>query len=304
MALIDKDQLKKFKEALADIIVSSQGLCTYDACKDVAEREATFLISMLLPEPNIQSSNIIATIRAEIERRYADYRAKMKTDDFTYYEGMADALDLFEQFIDSLSEQPKLKPMNIPSAGSGAMGTTPPSYKLDVKPDQPVEETPEPYTGIYDEAYLQEKIAKATKSWEGVDVDKMLAECRGYEQPVIKKSNALFDKCVKNCDPAVMKEVSDNVDKMLGRQPVEDLEEAAEKYLDDNLISGVYSDFTKVTFIAGVKWDRAKMMEKAVKGRYMKADGKVYVESWPLDIDPNSVKAGDEVRLLVIPEEK
>lgn len=36
--------------------------------------------------------------------------------------------------------------------------------------------------------------------------------------------NPLFDECVKNCDPAVMKEVSDNVDKMLGRQPVEDLE--------------------------------------------------------------------------------
>ena len=45
-----------------------------------------------------------------------------------------------------------------------------------------------------------------------------------------------------------------------------------------------------------------KMMEEAVGGRYMKADGKVYVESWPLDIDPDSVKAGDEVRLIVIPE--
>lgn len=42
------------------------------------------------------------------------------------------------------------------------------------------------------------------------------------EQPVVKKSNALFDECVENCDPAVMKEVSDNVDKMLGRQPVTD----------------------------------------------------------------------------------
>lgn len=38
-----------------------------------------------------------------------------------------------------------------------------------------------------------------------------------------KKSNALFDKCVENCDPAIMKEVSDNVDKMLGKQPVEGL---------------------------------------------------------------------------------
>ena len=50
--------------------------------------------------------NIKDQIRAEIDKRYAEYRAKMKTDDFTYYEGMADALDLFEQFLDTLPEQP------------------------------------------------------------------------------------------------------------------------------------------------------------------------------------------------------
>lgn len=49
----------------------------------------------------------IEKIKAEIDKRYAEYREKMKSDDFTYYEGMADALDLFEQFIDSLeSEKP------------------------------------------------------------------------------------------------------------------------------------------------------------------------------------------------------
>lgn len=41
------------------------------------------------------------------------------------------------------------------------------------------EERPEPYTGKYDEAYIQEKIEKATKSWEGVDVDKYMDEVRG-----------------------------------------------------------------------------------------------------------------------------
>ena len=34
------------------------------------------------------------------------------------------------------------------------------------------------------------------------------------------KRNALFDKCVKNCDPEVMKEVSDKVDEMLRKSPV------------------------------------------------------------------------------------
>ena len=37
----------------------------------------------------------------------------------------------------------------------------------------------EPYNPVYDEAYLNEKIKKATESWKGVDVDAMLDECRG-----------------------------------------------------------------------------------------------------------------------------
>ena len=51
--------------------------------------------------------SIIEQIKAEIDKRYTEYSKKMKTNDFTYYEGMADALDLFEQFIDTLeSEKP------------------------------------------------------------------------------------------------------------------------------------------------------------------------------------------------------
>lgn len=55
--------------------------------------------------------------------------------------------------------------------------------------------------------------------------------------------------------------------------------------------------------LAGMNKMKEEMMKAAVDGRYMKADGKVYVESWLLDIDSDSVKAGDEVRLIVIPEE-
>ena len=86
-------------------------------------------------------------IRAEIDRRYNEYSAKKKTDDFIYYSGMADALDLFEQFLDALSD----------------------------------ENNPEPYSPVYDEDYLNEKITKASKTWEGVDVDKYMDEVRGRE---------------------------------------------------------------------------------------------------------------------------
>lgn len=35
-------------------------------------------------------------------------------------------------------------------------------------------------TNKYDEDYLNGLIAKATKSWEGVDVDSFISELRGY----------------------------------------------------------------------------------------------------------------------------
>ena len=81
---------------------------------------------------------------------------------------------------------------------------------------------------------------------------------------MIRKSNALFDKCVENCDPAVMKEVSDNIDKMLGRQSVNGLEEAAEEYRRESYRKSVlpnidgpmpeYGGSIKDAFIAGAEW--------------------------------------------------
>lgn len=38
------------------------------------------------------------------------------------------------------------------------------------------------YKPVYDESYLNGLIAKASKSWSGVDVDKFISELRGYEQ--------------------------------------------------------------------------------------------------------------------------
>lgn len=105
------------------------------------------------------------------------------------------------------------------------------------------------------------------------------------------------------------RDVVDFVLKNTRQELPEGLEEAAEKASktwrrneDGSESKELFPQTFIRGFIAGAKWDRAKMMEKAVGGKYMKADGKVYVESWLLDIDPDSVKAGDEVRLIVIPE--
>ena len=94
----------------------------------------------------------------------------------------------------------------------------------------PDENNPEPYNPVYDEDYLNQKIAKAKKSWEGVDVNKMLSDCRGYEE-----------------------------------RPSEDLEEAANEYADkhgfrvpydgsNNYYDDVDVKASKEGFLAGAEW--------------------------------------------------
>lgn len=63
---------------------------------------------------------------------------------------------------------------------------------LDTLPDEP-----EQPTRGYDEAYLNEKIAKASKSWEGVDVDKFMDEIRGREP--VSDCHDLEEEAVSYC---------------------------------------------------------------------------------------------------------
>lgn len=53
----------------------------------------------------------------------------------------------------------------------------------------------------YDEKYLNEKIAKAKKSWEGVDVDKYMDDVRGrkqQEQPEVELEEELKELVARN----------------------------------------------------------------------------------------------------------
>ena len=101
---------------------------------------------------------------------------------------------------------------------------------LDTLPD----ESEQPTRG-YDEAYLDEKIAKASKSLEGVDVDKFMDEVRGREL------------------------VTDS----------HDLEEAKEEYLRKARSTPGHEWMTRDiedAFRAGAEWMKTKMMEGAVEG--------------------------------------
>lgn len=54
--------------------------------------------------------------------------------------------------------------------------------------------------------------------------DKYIAWIEKQKEPHYTKRNELFDKCVENCDPAVMKEVSDKVDEMLRKEQKPNIE--------------------------------------------------------------------------------
>jgi len=101
---------------------------------------------------------------------------------------------------------------------------------LDALPD----ESERPTMG-YDEAYLNEKIAKASKSWEGVDVDKFMDEIRGRE------------KTVTDCD---------------------DLTEAAKKYAEEQAFWWIRENpYTsqEYAFKAGAEWMKTKMIKEDAK---------------------------------------
>jgi hypothetical protein len=193
-------------------------------------------------------------IRAEIDRRYNEYSAKKKTDDFIYYSGMADALDLFEQFLDTLEEEP---------AQNG-----------------------------YDEAYLNEKIAKASKTWEGVDVDKYMDEVRGREP----------DKSLEEAAEEYM---------FTHHEANESLEEAVTHQMEDD---GNVDDFVRrgIDNIAlryaelGAEWQKQRMLKDAVEGAVCiirhnppTVSVQIPVEDW----EGINISVGDKVRLLDVKED-
>ena len=119
------------------------------------------------------NTELIAKIKAEIERRREankrQYHSSAGGMSWQRMCGEEDCLVELLSFLSTLEEQPK----------------------------------------GYDEAYIQSKIAKASETWKGVDVDEYLSQVRGEVR------NPIFDECVAKADPKVMEEVERNIDRML-----------------------------------------------------------------------------------------
>lgn len=108
----------------------------------------------------------------------------------------------------------------------------------------------EPAPKGYDEAYLNECIAKASKTWEGVDVDKFMDEVRGRES--------------------------------------DDLEEAAREWAEAHYKDLVSQQVCADDFMAGAIWQKRKMMEGAVEAEVADFNGELYnrsVECGLTDLD-------------------
>ena len=126
------------------------------------------------------------------------------------------------------------------------------------------EQRPEPYNPVYDEAYLNEKIAKATKSWEGVDVDAMLDECRWKEESI------------------------------------EGLDEAAREYATVCHKSRYYPPCDEA-FKAGAEWQKAKMLEGAVEG-FIFQSADYYPKQLIAGYD-GELGMGDKVKVIIVKED-
>lgn len=150
--------------------------------------------------------NTIEAIRNEIKRleeiHERNLKKPMERGRIGFAHGVVECCDRILSFIDSLPEEPAPKG--------------------------------------YDEAYLNECIAKASKTWEGVDVDKYMDEVRGN----LPKSS-------------------------------DSLEEAAEKYEEEHTyqrydgggLTPEYNATLAEAFLAGAEWQKEQMMDEWLKDR-------------------------------------
>ena len=172
---------------------------------------------------------------------------------------------------------------------------------------------------------LNEKIAKATKSWKGVDVDKFMDEMRGREP-----DKDLEEAAMNYIAPIENDEGLDYIN--FNGRDIKDAFIAGAKWMQDQFEKNRLANYDKLTkeeydretdFALGIIEEehrqptftdainygmrvmKDQMMKEAVEGFFTKSiDGDVvFAESTALDVDPKSVKVGDKVKLIVIKED-
>ncbi len=140
------------------------------------------------------------------------------------------------------------------------------------------QERTEPYNPRYDEAYINEKIKKATKSWEGVDVDKFMDEMRGREvhsealEEAAREIVIKMHPCLKDCT-----------------------------ILGDRLTRGQLMALVK----AGAEWQKSQMLKDGIDCEVkIDAGGYPYIERtielYDYEKDEPLAKRGDKYKLVLL----
>jgi len=207
----------------------------------------------------------IEKIRAEIERRIALYSS---LSEYTVDPNRIDEDEQLLSFIDTLSEE-------------------------------------EPSTKGYDEAYLNEKIAKASKTWEGVDVDKYMDEVRGRE-PDKSLEEAAEEYAVEYAKRNTPQDADGEIwrvgDVMIeNRVSFEDGFKAGAKwrYQKDR---GEFAKIKAKTWCEGFDAHKKQMMKDAVEGKvYFQLGGIKRVKSD--DFENPDIHLGDKVKLIIVKED-
>lgn len=217
-------------------------------------------------------------LKAEIDKRYAEYREKMKTDDFTYYEGMADALDLFEQFLDTLEEEPDKDLEEAAEEYRQGEVDTGCDYIDDTDGDS-----------LYHSACLADAF-KAGAKWQ---------EKRWENNRLMAQDHATEEECQREMD------FVDNHIKKHHRIPTFSdainygIKWQKAKMMDEWLKDrdGCFWDGVN----EGKKAMKEQMMKDAVEGRVISNDG----ISFPVSNEIHRLKLieGDKVKIIILPKE-
>lgn len=113
---IDAVRLRAFKESLADIIVSAQGLPTYEACKERAEAETDVLLATLSPlqqeQPKLTGyNNALLEVKSKVDKLYDEASIGLNEYDCGLYNGIAETCMKLRGFIKARldsDEQPEV----------------------------------------------------------------------------------------------------------------------------------------------------------------------------------------------------
>lgn len=157
----------------------------------------------------------------------------------------------------------------------------------------------EPAPKGYDEAYLNEYIAKASKTWKGVDVEKYMDEVRG-KRP--KSSDTLEEAAERQINEALFKWSYDD-------------EDGIEQYVHDAFIAGAkwQAEQEKDEWLKdreGCFWDGVKEGKKAMEKQMMK-DAVEFIVTTNLANRPviylyqlEGFRYGDKVRIIIVKEDE